>query len=55
MCMVDYFRMNNFCPTCKTVIENPTIPLNCVRLDPQKQNIVNKIVAAIQGTKCNFF
>lgn len=47
--------MNTVCPTCKTTIENPTTPLNCVRSDFQKQSIVNEIVAAIQGKKGKYF
>lgn len=44
--MVAHFKENMFCPTCKTIMENPTDPLKCVKNDPQKQAIVVKLLSA---------
>ncbi|KAM7338797.1 hypothetical protein ACRRTK_002281 [Alexandromys fortis] len=46
-CIIKHFEHNNRCPKCNTVVHEAK-PQNSLRLDPQLQNIVYKLVAGLE-------
>nr|XP_048273621.1 polycomb group RING finger protein 6-like [Myodes glareolus] len=46
-CIIKHFEHSNTCPKCNTVVHEAK-PHNSLRLDPQLQNIVYKLVAGLE-------
>lgn len=49
-CIVQHLDKQNTCPSCNITV-HPTRPLDFIRLDKTKQDIVNKLVPGLQECK----